>query len=87
MPTCRIGGRPIDVNDEGFLTVYDQWDEELAPVLGRGAGPRARAPPARAVGEGPSVGPTPAVDDGREPVRCGSRRAARRAAGAAVPRP
>ena len=34
MPTCRIGGRPIDVNDEGFLTVYDQWDEELAPVLG-----------------------------------------------------
>ena len=38
MPTCRIGGRPIDVNDEGFLTVYDQWDEELAPVLAGYAG-------------------------------------------------
>ena len=42
MPTCRIGGRPIDVNDEGFLTVYDQWDEELAPVLGGDAGRDAR---------------------------------------------
>ena len=38
MPTCRIGGRPIDVNDEGFLTVYDQWDEELARVLAGYAG-------------------------------------------------
>ena len=41
MPTCRIGGRPIDVNDEGFLTVYDQWDEELAPVLAGDAGSAA----------------------------------------------
>ena len=38
MPTCRIGGRPIDVNDEGFLTVYDQWDDELAGVLAGYAG-------------------------------------------------
>ncbi len=38
MPTCRIGGRPIDVNDEGFLTVYDQWDADLAPVLAGYAG-------------------------------------------------
>jgi len=28
-----IGGRPIDVNDEGFLVKYDQWDEELGAVL------------------------------------------------------
>ena len=33
MPTCRIGGRPIDVNDEGFLTVPEQWDEELGAAL------------------------------------------------------
>ena len=38
MPTTRIGGRPIDVNDEGFLTSYDQWDEELAEVLAGYAG-------------------------------------------------
>jgi tRNA 2-thiouridine synthesizing protein E len=38
MPTTRIGGRAIDVNDEGFLTVYDQWDEDLAPVLAGYAG-------------------------------------------------
>ncbi len=38
MPTTRIGGRPIDVNDEGFLTDYAQWDEELAGVLAGYAG-------------------------------------------------
>ncbi len=38
MPTTLIGGRPIDVNTEGFLTQYDQWDEELAVVLAGYAG-------------------------------------------------
>ncbi len=38
MPTTRIDGRPIDVNDEGFLTVYDQWDESLAETLAGFAG-------------------------------------------------
>lgn len=38
MPTTRIGGRPIDVNDEGFLTRYDQWDEELGGILAGFAG-------------------------------------------------
>lgn len=33
MPTTMIGGRPIDVNDEGFLTKYDQWDEDLGAEL------------------------------------------------------
>ncbi|MBK8461460.1 MAG: TusE/DsrC/DsvC family sulfur relay protein [Micropruina sp.] len=33
MPTTMIGRRPIDVNDEGFLTAYDQWDEELGATL------------------------------------------------------
>ena len=38
MPTTRIGGRAIDVNDEGFLTEYQQWDENLAPILAGYAG-------------------------------------------------
>lgn len=38
MPTTLIAGRPIDVNDEGFLTQYNQWDEDLAPVLAGYAG-------------------------------------------------
>lgn len=33
MPTTTIGGREVDVNEEGFLTKPDQWDEALAPVL------------------------------------------------------
>ncbi len=33
MPTTRINGRLIDVNDEGFLTVPEQWDEELGAAL------------------------------------------------------
>ena len=33
MPTTLIAGRPIDVNDEGFLTRYDQWDEDLGSTL------------------------------------------------------
>ena len=35
MPTTTIAGRPIDVNDEGFLTNYDQWDETVAAELAR----------------------------------------------------
>ncbi len=33
MPTTMIAGRPIDVNTEGFLTNYDQWDEALGATL------------------------------------------------------
>ncbi len=33
MPTTMIGGRPIDVDEEGFLTEYAQWDEDLGQVL------------------------------------------------------
>ena len=35
MPTTLIGGRPIDVNGEGFLVAYDQWDEKLGAELAR----------------------------------------------------
>jgi len=33
MPVTTLGGKPVHVNEEGFLTEYDEWDEELATVL------------------------------------------------------
>jgi TusE/DsrC/DsvC family sulfur relay protein len=33
MPVTTIAGRDIHVDDEGFLTVYDEWDEDLAKQL------------------------------------------------------
>ena len=33
MPVTTMNGRAIQVNDEGFLTEYDEWDEDLAKVL------------------------------------------------------
>jgi tRNA 2-thiouridine synthesizing protein E len=33
MPTIEIAGKQVNVNDEGFLTVYDEWNEEIAKVL------------------------------------------------------
>jgi tRNA 2-thiouridine synthesizing protein E len=33
MPVTTIAGHRIDVNDEGFLTDPNEWDEELARVL------------------------------------------------------
>ncbi len=33
MPVIEIGGKPINVNEEGFLTQYDEWDEEIAKIL------------------------------------------------------
>ena len=35
MPTTTIAGRTVDVNDEGFLTTYDQWDEALGAELAK----------------------------------------------------
>ena len=35
MPVTTLNGRPIHVNDEGFLTEYDEWDEDLAKVLAK----------------------------------------------------
>ena len=31
MPVTTIGGREIHVDDEGFLTAYDEWDPDLGP--------------------------------------------------------
>jgi TusE/DsrC/DsvC family sulfur relay protein len=33
MPVTTIGGRDIHVDDEGFLTVSDEWDDDLAKHL------------------------------------------------------
>ena len=38
MPINNFLGREITVDAEGFLTVADEWDEELAEVLARNAG-------------------------------------------------
>ena len=33
MPVIEIAGKAINVNEEGFMTQYDEWDEEIAKVL------------------------------------------------------
>lgn len=38
MPVTTMNGREIHVNDEGFLTEYDEWDEELGKVLAANIG-------------------------------------------------
>lgn len=38
MPVTTLSGRPIQVNDEGFLTDPDEWDEDLGSVLATAIG-------------------------------------------------
>jgi len=38
MPVTTIGGRQIHVDEEGFLTAYGEWDEDLGVVLARQIG-------------------------------------------------
>ncbi len=33
MPTTTIEGHEIQVNDEGFMTEYDEWTEDLGDAL------------------------------------------------------
>ncbi len=33
MPTATIAGTEVTVNDEGFMTEYDEWTEEVAAEL------------------------------------------------------
>ena len=35
MPIIEIAGRQINVNEEGFLTNYDEWNEEIAKELAK----------------------------------------------------
>ncbi len=38
MPIATLAGRELHVDEEGFLTQYDEWDEELAKVLAANIG-------------------------------------------------
>lgn len=38
MPVTSVAGRDVHVDDEGFLTVYDEWDEDLAKQLAANIG-------------------------------------------------
>ena len=33
MSTIEIAGKHVTVNDEGFMTVYDEWSDEIAKIL------------------------------------------------------
>lgn len=33
MPTATLNGTEVHVDDEGFLTEYDEWNDDLAKVL------------------------------------------------------
>jgi TusE/DsrC/DsvC family sulfur relay protein len=33
MPVTELSGHVVHVDEEGFLTEYDEWDEDLAKVL------------------------------------------------------
>ena len=35
MPVIEIAGKQVSVNDEGFMTVYDEWNENIAKVLAK----------------------------------------------------
>lgn len=38
MPVTELGGRPIHVDDEGFLTDPSEWDEDLGTALASAVG-------------------------------------------------
>ena len=38
MPVTAIAGHDVHVNDEGFLTAYDEWNEEIAATLAANIG-------------------------------------------------
>jgi TusE/DsrC/DsvC family sulfur relay protein len=38
MPVITIAGRDVHVDHEGFLTAYDEWDDDLAKQLAANVG-------------------------------------------------
>jgi TusE/DsrC/DsvC family sulfur relay protein len=38
MPVTTMAGRDIHVDDEGFLTAFDEWDDDLAKQLAANIG-------------------------------------------------
>jgi dissimilatory sulfite reductase related protein len=35
MPTIDLGGRPLELNEEGFLVRPEEWNDEIALALAR----------------------------------------------------
>lgn len=35
MPVIEIAGKQVNVNEEGFLTKYDEWTEDIAKALAK----------------------------------------------------
>ena len=35
MPVIEIAGKQVHVNDEGFLTEYNEWNDEIAATLAK----------------------------------------------------
>lgn len=38
MPTATIAGHEVQINEEGFLTEYDEWSEDIATELAANIG-------------------------------------------------
>jgi tRNA 2-thiouridine synthesizing protein E len=38
MPVTTMNGRDVHVDEEGFLTEYDEWDQDLGKVLAENIG-------------------------------------------------
>ena len=38
MPTTTINGHEVSVDDEGFMTVYDEWDDQIGAALATAIG-------------------------------------------------
>ncbi|TXH44643.1 MAG: TusE/DsrC/DsvC family sulfur relay protein [Actinobacteria bacterium] len=38
MPTATIAGQEVQINDEGFLTEYDEWNEAIGAELAANIG-------------------------------------------------
>ncbi len=38
MPVTELDGHVVHVDDEGFLTVFEEWDDELAKTLATNIG-------------------------------------------------
>ena len=38
MPTATIAGAEVQINDEGFLTEYDEWSEDIGSELAKNIG-------------------------------------------------
>lgn len=35
MPTMEIAGKTVQINEEGFLTSFDEWSEDIAKELAK----------------------------------------------------